>query len=266
LQIAAILLFIAHKFTSKRIAAFFLATILILYGNGTYMRNFVWRTPLTMWEDVVEHSPGLVRAHANYGVQLLDMGEKQKALVEIKKAIALDKNQVESIFNLSKVLRELGRPEEGLAVAKQLYNEHPSTVLSGMAMGNAYVALKNYREAEKYFKQILQSVSYYVPAIINLGYCQIHTNNQEGAIQTYRKGLAIDPGSKEIVTNLAKLYSNHGQKKQALRLLSDFRKHDNSPEVNVLYRSISQRNQETTSFTRYDRVMVPPVSEKANKK
>ena len=43
------------------------ALLLILYGNGTYLRNFVFRTPISLWYDVVQKSPNLARAHASLG-------------------------------------------------------------------------------------------------------------------------------------------------------------------------------------------------------
>jgi hypothetical protein len=53
--------------------------LLILYGNGTYLRNIIFSTPLSLWQDVVQKSPNLPRAHANLGRAYMEAGHHLEA-------------------------------------------------------------------------------------------------------------------------------------------------------------------------------------------
>jgi len=248
--IAAGLLFIARKFSRQWPAACFLALVLILYGNGTFMRNFVWRTPLTMWEDVVNKSPGLVRSYTNLGIAYMNSGQYRKALPALEQAIRMDHYQPETMTALSKLLiLYMDEPERGLAIAEKLYQHDKDTINGCMALGNAYVYLGEFKKAQPYFMEAVRRLPSHSPAWNNLGFCQIKTNDFKGAIQSFHKGLELDPTYKNYAMNLAKVYYNQGNKDAALQVLADFM-HNNpqAARVSILYRMIKTSPMQT-SFT-----------------
>ncbi len=71
---------------------------------------------LALWQDNLAKAPNSVRAHTNYGNALLKAGDKQAAIEEFKRAIAIDPNNAnEANTNLSVLYQQLGQPQ--LAVA-----------------------------------------------------------------------------------------------------------------------------------------------------
>jgi tetratricopeptide (TPR) repeat protein len=88
----------------------FLVVIILLFilSGATFQRNKVWQTKLSLWEDAARKSPMKSRVHNNLGNCYMLLGRHFDAIEEYKKAIALDKNNVEAYYNLGINLEKIG--------------------------------------------------------------------------------------------------------------------------------------------------------------
>jgi hypothetical protein len=66
----------------------------------TVLRNEVWRTPLSLWQDALAKSPGKARVHTNLGMALQTSGEWQKAIDHYCRALELDPRNQPARANL----------------------------------------------------------------------------------------------------------------------------------------------------------------------
>jgi len=112
LLIAVILLyplkFIAQKFcllikTKQHLAYQFVLVGFFFFGlsYSTKIRNNVWSSEVSFWEDVIKKSPKKVRAFNNYAASLNDEGRTQEAMENYHKALKLDPDYVEPMINLA---------------------------------------------------------------------------------------------------------------------------------------------------------------------
>jgi len=65
--------------------------LLISQSHTTYIRNNIFLTEISLWEDNVKKAPNLSTAHINYGKSLWELGFTRKALEEYKKANNLNR-------------------------------------------------------------------------------------------------------------------------------------------------------------------------------
>jgi tetratricopeptide (TPR) repeat protein len=100
-------------------AAAGLVCLLLLCALGTRERNEVWRTPESLWYDVMIKSPGNGRGFMNYGAALMNQGAAamdkaaaQPALAYFERAAVLRPNDSEVEVNLGVVNGDLNRPAE----------------------------------------------------------------------------------------------------------------------------------------------------------
>ena len=220
---AAGLFSFSNKFLPKKIGTLFLLSILFLCGNGTYLRNFIWATPAGLWWDVTQKAPNSVRAQAIYGQSLLYIGHYDEAKQALETALKLDPTHEEASHNLSKLyIRFLHQPEKGLAVAQKAYELQPKRFISCMALGDAYFMTKQYKKAERYYKETIQRYYFFVPAWNNLAISQFHNDKHDAAIATLKKMLTLDPTFEAGVMNLARMYQKTGKAQSALTLLKTF--------------------------------------------
>ena len=68
-----------------------LVAVLFAFGWSTASRNIVWQRNLTLFADVVKKSPGFALGHNEYGIALLEDGQKEKAEDQFRLAAKLGK-------------------------------------------------------------------------------------------------------------------------------------------------------------------------------
>ncbi len=98
-----------------------LAAIAII-GNaiGTYQRNEVWHSELTLWKDVTEKSPNNGRGLMNYGLCLMSNGDTKGAMTYFERALELLPNYSYLHINLGVAKKQLGYP---MAEIDEHYNK-----------------------------------------------------------------------------------------------------------------------------------------------
>jgi tetratricopeptide (TPR) repeat protein len=217
--------------------------LLVLYGNGTYLRNVIFTTPISLWQDVVQKSPNLPRAHANLGKAYMDAGYYMESKAAYEEALKLKPDMIEPLVNLSKLyMNNLGMEEQALTLAKRALRLGPKSFYIPMVLGDAYYKMGDHKMAEHFYDLTVKRVPFYLPAINALGIVKINLGKKEEAKEVFEYGIKIDPGHEDLNTNLAKLYSNEKHFSDAIRTLDNFLvKNENSKKGKVLLRLIRKK-------------------------
>ena len=202
-----------------------ISLILVLYGNGTYLRNVIFRNPISLWQDVVQKSPNYARAHANLGKYYMDYGCLEEAKDELKTASSLDPDMPEPLINLGKIyLNDPGMITEAILLFKKAQINDPDSHTGFMALGDAYMKLKEYEKAEHFYTIVLKRLPFFRPAINNLGVVKIYLEKKQEAYDLFQNGIRLDPSYEEYYINLAKLYSNNERCEDAQKILERYLK------------------------------------------
>jgi len=85
---------------SPALAAAALASVLVLTGLATHLRNDVYRDEVGFWRNVVEQSPHNPRAFNNLGIALADQCDLARAGAAWRRALELDPGNVRVAVNL----------------------------------------------------------------------------------------------------------------------------------------------------------------------
>jgi Flp pilus assembly protein TadD len=80
-----------------------LVAIIVLLTGTTFARNTVWKSEITMWEDVVSKSPNKGRAHIGLGNAYKSQGLFPKAVDQYNIALRLDPYDLSIYNNLGNV-------------------------------------------------------------------------------------------------------------------------------------------------------------------
>jgi len=93
--------------------------------------------------------------------------EHEKAISELKRAIALDPNHADGMSQLAQVLSFAGEPEEAIRWAKKAMRLNPRySVLYLWPLGHAYFLLERYEDAVATFRRVLHLNPNFHPALI----------------------------------------------------------------------------------------------------
>jgi hypothetical protein len=77
-----------------------LVLVALVLACTAYSRNNVWRSGITMWEDVVWKSPRMAQGHYNLGRAYKDTGLKDRAIEQYETALRLNPNHSKAHFNV----------------------------------------------------------------------------------------------------------------------------------------------------------------------
>ena len=183
--------YLFNYYTNKRAMQYilfgFIVCVLIGLGHSTFIRNFTWKNPKSLWIDAVEKAPDLFRPFHNIGRYYDDMGHEKKAIFWYKKAL-------EKPFKIQK-------------------NEEFVTYYN---LARIYANLKNYSKALKLYQKALALNPAYAPIYNNITGIFDHRGRHDLAFKYLIEAARLDPDSPVTNLNLGIHYLKDGQPDMAI--------------------------------------------------
>ncbi len=202
--------------------------IMIILGGSTFLRNRVWRDPVTLWSDSVKKSPLKARCYNNLGSALSEIGKKYEAMEMFKKALSLQPDYFYAHYNLAMRYEELGLYQKALHhlwIASKL---KPKKAITYRKIALIYLNMGRLKLAEKEFLMALRYKKDDVEAMNNLSLIYYYQGRYQEAITNLQKALHIRPDLWKIRLNLGLVYKKIKVYKKALQLLEEASKHSKS--------------------------------------
>jgi tetratricopeptide (TPR) repeat protein len=202
-SLGSLLVWLRQRLLGPVAGTLLIATLLLLYGHGTVLRNLVFLDPLSFWSDVAAKSTGDARAAASLGKELLNRNQVEAARRELERALRLDPDSLEALINLGGLHIATGQVRHGLELLHQAQSRHPDRIHGYVALGAAYLASGNPLEAERWYGTAVKKLSFYIPAIAGLGRAKMLLGKPEEASAVFRHGLELDPANEPLAVGLA---------------------------------------------------------------
>jgi tetratricopeptide (TPR) repeat protein len=124
----------------------------------TIQRNRVWRTPITLYENILEYNQTSLRVWNNLGMAYADANQMEKAINAYQTATELDPEKVSAppYHNLANAFFALGKKDEAIANYKEALSVNPDFIFSYGALFNLFLAEKKYAEGIAFFEDLRQ--------------------------------------------------------------------------------------------------------------
>lgn len=168
--------------------------LVALLGAATVARNETWRDPVALYADEAGSGPGASRGLLTLGMRLRVTGRLDEAAAVLRRALALEPDNLGARVNLANVIRDQG----DLAAAERLYRD---TTELAPAWGPGWHALGVFllnhgRPLEA--RLALEQAAPLLPAdaglVNSLGVARARTGDLAGALAAYERALQLDPG------------------------------------------------------------------------
>jgi protein O-mannosyl-transferase len=179
------------KIVMKYILAAFIVLLLIGFGHATYLRNFDWKTPETLWSDALQKSPDLGRPHHNLGRYYQQHGHLEEAL---------------RLYEKSLEKPPANRKDENFPTYHNL--------------GILSIGRGDYDEAEWFFLQAISINSSFFPVIHDLASVYERQGKYDLAHECLMKSYQMDPSNPHANHNLGIHYLRERNPEQAIHHLS----------------------------------------------
>ena len=217
---ALIVTYLVFHFLSKRVSwAVAISVVIILcLGTATYLRNRVWRDPISFWSDVVSKTPLNAGAHNNLGIALEEKGRIEDAINHYFKAIKIDPDYSLAHNNLGIILAWQGRSDEAIKHYYEALRIKPNFVKAHNNLGSLLASQGKFDEAISHFSEALQVDPDNRDAHYNLGKALEEQGKGEyrDDIRAFREALRINSEDANAHYNLANLQAQRGNFEDAI--------------------------------------------------
>ncbi len=192
--------------------------LLLLLSGATWWRNQLWRDPIALWKNNVQHAPHKERAWVILGKHLLQANRPNEGLKALEQS-AIERPQangqisksytVEALINMVVALRMLKEYKRALELVEQVTQgtslrpfDHAKFEVN---KGNILYELKHYAEAEQSYRHALQLYPANLSGQLNLATLLVVTERYAEAATLYEGILKIEPNNPIARDNLQKI-------------------------------------------------------------
>ena len=161
------------------------------FGVTTFLRNEVYTSEISVWNDVVRKYPNNARGHANLARAFLERQEYASAADESERAIAIDPGVALIHNNFGLALAKLGDTEGAVVEIGEALRLNPSLPQAHLNLGNVLRATRP-DKALRHYETAVQLEPRCSEAHNNLGACW------RRPIRTPRRITIAAPGSRSF--------------------------------------------------------------------
>ncbi|MBI5788325.1 MAG: tetratricopeptide repeat protein [Candidatus Schekmanbacteria bacterium] len=206
--------------------------VVSLFNYWTYQRNDVWKSVISILEDVTAKSPKNSRQHVNLGVAYSAENQLDKAIVCYKKGIELDPNYPETYNNLGNAYNRKGMLDEAIAEYQKAIQMRYKYKEAHNNLGSAYYKKGMYDEAIAEHRIALQIQDDCEKSLNNLGVAYSAKRMYPEAIAAFKKAIEVKPDFDKPYVNLSLTYTVMGKPREAIEMLDKVKYLDpNNPSL-----------------------------------
>jgi len=210
--------FFSYKKRIQNLIIFFIVSLIIVFGHGTYVRNFAWWTQESLWIDAVSKAPNVSRNHINIGVEYFETNRIQKAMYHFNKAIELGtvkrkENRFRAFTLLGDCYLKLKSYDKAIK-SYHIANKITPTPRTFTNIAVAYLELGKLKAAQDSLVESL-SLKKTKEAHVNLGFVMLRQHKFPYAITESQKALDLDENLMGVHVNLGIAYKEIGHYKLA---------------------------------------------------
>jgi len=179
-------------------------------------RAMVWSDIISLYEDIALKSPEKARARNNLGVLYASTGQRDKAIIEFRKTLALNPDYAGPHKNLARVLFGKGNIRGAINEFKAALSTNPADYEIHEALAGIYRDEGLFEKSEKEYKIVLALVPSNVNSRNNLANIYISEKRYNEAILEFKKILLTHPQQVEVYLNLAIALEKAGESDEAI--------------------------------------------------
>ncbi|MBI5375663.1 MAG: tetratricopeptide repeat protein [Candidatus Schekmanbacteria bacterium] len=205
-------LLIGYSFSKKHyvnILNVLLLVVALTFFGGTFSRNYVWKSDLTLWTDTVKKSPYNAWVHEYYGYALYVNGQVDEAVKEYHDSIKTDNSIPDAHINLGVAYFTKGLIDEAIKEFLKTIEIKPDFVEAHDYLGRAYEQKGLTEKAFIEYKKSIEIDNNYSEGHYQVGRIYFINRDPERALNEFNIALKINPLNKlyqDTVNELMQVY------------------------------------------------------------
>jgi tetratricopeptide (TPR) repeat protein len=213
----------------KWIAIPILGFFTFLFSLFTFQRSEVWKSEITLWNDVLSKYENVPLAYLNRGIAFAKANEMDKAIEDIGKAIQLDTNYpkaynnnfAKAYYNRGNMYLNAGKSDMALKDFDKCIELNPGYVQAYFNRGNIHSDNAEYDKALADYSKAIELDPQEAKPYINRGFVYGMIKEYEKALKDFEKADKINPGNPETHFNRGIVYVNMGEYEKAVEAYTE---------------------------------------------
>lgn len=181
--------------------------LVVILCGATVLRNRVWQSEISLWQDAASKSPAKVRPHQNLALYYGMQGRPDLAGVELRRALAIEPRNFELHNNLGIVYRQLGNLDGAIKEYRTVLALEPADAMARYNLGNIYLGQGKLNEAIREYRACAAIVPDYDEVHNNLGIALDRSGRSAEAIVEFKEAVRLNPRNMNAANNLQRVLS-----------------------------------------------------------
>lgn len=205
-----ILAALTEGYLSKSIYKFIFAAYLILCFSMTWNQSSVWKNSETLWTHSLQYYPQAALPWANRGIHFRDLGQNEKAIADLTKAIAIEpkaasfNSRGKAYFDTKRIQLALEDYNNAIARDPKIPESYANRAAAYGTLGNTDLALADVNKALEFDPENTN-------ALVNRGTAYLALKKLDLAITDFSKILAKDANHNNARLNRMLAYKESKQ-------------------------------------------------------
>ncbi len=179
--------------------------VLLIGSNAvmSYQRNTVWKTDLSLWNDVIEKSPKKARPYFNRALAYDATLDLNAAIADYTRAIDINAGYANAWSNRGLAYLKLGQLDKAVSDNMKAVEIEPSFSPAYNNLGSAYDEMGQYPKAIDSYSKAIELKPNSADAYSNRGITYGKLGQWDKSIADFDKALEINPGYQDAIDNRA---------------------------------------------------------------
>jgi Tfp pilus assembly protein PilF len=210
-----------RKWFTERVRMVILGGLALVFAITTFLGTQVWKSPETLWTNVIEKYPSVDYAFVNRGGYYREQGDYQRALTDLNKAIER-KEDVNSFIQRGLIYRQMGQPANAIPDYNRALELEPDNTQARANRGNAYLDMRQMQQAIADYNVVLEAEPRNFRTRVNRAIAYASQRQFEQARADFLLAEEHNPYYDQVHLNLAVFYFETGDYDKALKYYQQF--------------------------------------------
>ncbi len=195
--------FLAKKTRSTHfVSLLFGILFLAICGVSSAARTTVWKNSQTLWTSTIKTYPNLYYAYASRGRYYLKIGNREKALADLGKAVELQNEDADLLNTYGNILYEEGDTSSALRLLNRCLSFDTTKSIYFYNRANILKAMGKFEPSIQDYDKCLQKDSMLAEAYNNRGVAKIFIADTLGAYKDFTQAVKLNLFNAMFLDNL----------------------------------------------------------------
>jgi tetratricopeptide (TPR) repeat protein len=187
-----------------------LASVVLVLSAATCTRNAIWRSNISMWQDVVRKAPGNSRGHYNLANTYMKQGRVEEAIRHYEKTISLSPKDTTAHNDLGYAYYKNMQADNAIEQYEIAIELNPDYSLAYNNLGAVYEARGLIDKRIEAYRAALRIDPEFVLAHINIGRAYLDKGQLDKAMYHLDAAIKLKPYNAQAHSAISKVYEKKG--------------------------------------------------------